>query len=89
MARDEDAREKAFWFPAKRYGWGWGFPITWQGWLAFGLWLAAFTSGLYFIRPGTHPPLLFVAYVAGMTAVLLALCAWKGEKPRWRWGKEE
>jgi hypothetical protein len=22
-----------YWFPAKRYGWGWGLPVTWQGWL--------------------------------------------------------
>jgi hypothetical protein len=21
-----------YWFPAKRYGWGWGIPSTWQGW---------------------------------------------------------
>lgn len=20
-----------YWFPAKRYGWGWGFPTVWQG----------------------------------------------------------
>jgi hypothetical protein len=25
--------EQKYWFPAKRYGWGWGLPITWQGWL--------------------------------------------------------
>jgi len=22
-----------YWFPAKRYGWGWGLPSTWEGWL--------------------------------------------------------
>src|SRR6266702_3273794 len=22
-----------YWFPAKRYGYGWGIPTTWQGWL--------------------------------------------------------
>ena len=22
-----------FWFPAKRYGWGWGVPVRWQGWV--------------------------------------------------------
>ena len=22
-----------YWFPAKRYGWGWGLPSTWQGWI--------------------------------------------------------
>jgi hypothetical protein len=22
----------SYWFPAKRYGWGWGLPRVWQGW---------------------------------------------------------
>lgn len=33
------------WFPAKRYGWGWGFPITWQGWIVMAAFLALVTSG--------------------------------------------
>jgi hypothetical protein len=24
---------KKYWFPAKRYGWGWGLPSCWQGWV--------------------------------------------------------
>ncbi len=27
----------AFWFPVKRYGWGWGLPVRWQGWVVFAL----------------------------------------------------
>jgi len=23
---------KDFWFPAKRFGWGWGPPTKWRGW---------------------------------------------------------
>jgi len=23
--------ERDYWFPAKRYGWGWGIPNRWQG----------------------------------------------------------
>jgi hypothetical protein len=30
--------ERKYWFAAKRYGWGWGIPSSWQGWLV----LAAF-----------------------------------------------
>ena len=29
-----------YWFPVKRYGWGWGPPATWEGWAV----LAAFVS---------------------------------------------
>jgi hypothetical protein len=25
------SEEKKYWFRTKRYGWGWGLPITWQG----------------------------------------------------------
>jgi hypothetical protein len=32
--------ERKYWFPAKRYGWGWGIPCSWRGWLV----LAAFRS---------------------------------------------
>ena len=33
-------RMARYWFPAKRYGWGWGPPATWQGWAV----LAAFVG---------------------------------------------
>ena len=36
----EPARSKQYWFPVKRYGWGWGLPIVWQGWVV----LVAYTS---------------------------------------------
>jgi len=26
---------KDTWFPAMKYGVGWGLPITWQGWAVF------------------------------------------------------
>ena len=25
--------DRDIWFPAKKYGYGWGLPITWQGWV--------------------------------------------------------
>jgi len=36
-----------YWFPAKRYGWGWGFPITWQGWLVLLGFFALVLFGIY------------------------------------------
>ena len=36
---------RKYWFTRKKYGWGWGMPCAWQGWLvyavAFGLLLAS------------------------------------------------
>ena len=31
---DTEANDRPrYWFPAKRYGWGWGLPAVWQGWV--------------------------------------------------------
>ncbi|HLH51075.1 MAG TPA: hypothetical protein VKV96_17185 [Roseiarcus sp.] len=77
-----------YWFPAKRYGWGWGLPIAWQGWLA----LAAFT-GLVVLGAFLFPPRKFlpeyVAYIVVLSALLIGVCWAKGEPPRWRWGDRE
>jgi hypothetical protein len=48
-------------------------------------WLIAFFSGIaHFIA---RRSLLHVAFASRMVVVLLIICYWKGEPPRWRWGK--
>lgn len=76
-------KEKA-WFAAKRYGYGWGLPKRWQGWLVLGLYLVGLTVIGAALKPG-HP-LVFIGYVIISTASLIAVCACKGEPPGWRWG---
>jgi hypothetical protein len=78
--------EPRYWFPAKRYGWGWGLPITWQGWIVFGVYFALFVIGVFLFPPRGHTG-AFVAYVVLITAGLVVVCYVKGEPPRWRWGK--
>jgi len=78
-------KDKA-WFAAKTYGWGWGFPTRWQGWVVMAAFLAAIIVGSPLVKKG---PLVFVAYCVGLGAVLLGICYWKGETPRWRWGEDE
>lgn len=79
---DED---NDIWFPAKRYGWGWGFPITWQGWVVLLGYLVLLALGVNeFLRA---PNLMFFAYLALITVGLIAICYQKGEAPRWRWGE--
>jgi hypothetical protein len=73
-----------YWFPTKRYGWGWGLPATWQGWLTMLLFIAAVVlDGILFA--GRNWPAYAILLVAAC-AVLVAICWWKGEPPRWRWG---
>ena len=79
--------QKQPWFPAKTYGWGWGPPTCWQGWLVIAAWLALLIGGSLLVPPGRHLT-AFLAYVFALGAALIAVCWLKGEKPRWRWGKE-
>lgn len=77
-----------YWFPAKRYGWGWGVPTTWQGWTVLAFYIALVAAGVGFIPPSDEPG-LFVAFVAFLTLLLIAVCWIKGEPPRWRWGERD
>jgi hypothetical protein len=78
----------AFWFPVKRYGWGWGLPVSWQGWVAFASYLALMYAGIEYFRPQRNIGGLLV-YLALVTAALIAIVVAKGERPaRWRWGKQ-
>lgn len=79
--------DKEIWFPAKKYGWGWGFPCAWQGWVVVAAWLAAVVLVNRFVRPETSPREFF-GLMALLVIALFAVCLWKGEKPRWRWGDE-
>jgi hypothetical protein len=76
---------KQFWFPAKRYGWGWGFPITWQGWVAFGIFFLLALAGPFVFSPERDMP-SFLAYMLIITVAFGAVCYAKGEPPSWRWG---
>ena len=82
-----EQNEKKIWFPAKRYGWGWGPPVCWQGWLVMAVWFVLLAAGGIFLM-ANHRPILYVAYVVMLGIFLGAICYLKGEKPRWRWGKD-
>jgi hypothetical protein len=77
--------EKKYWFPAKTYGWGWGLPICWQGWLVLLLFVVAAVAGRLFLFPdGGTAPLAHLLYMGFWCVLLLAVCWLKGEPPGWR-----
>jgi len=84
--------DKKYWFPAKRYGWGWGFPSSWQGWVVLGLYIVLGVLGAFVFLPLLRHPVVYfsvyLGYVAVLTGLFLAICWWKGEPPRWRWGDD-
>lgn len=76
-----------YWFPAKRYGWGWGLPSMWQGWVVLGAFVVSLVMSARRLLP--HDPVRF-AVVAIITATLfVGICYVKGEPPSWRWGNDK
>ena len=74
-----------YWFPAKRYGWGWGMPTAWQGWAVLILYLASLGLSAWMFPPEGESK-EFVACVFALSVALVAICYAKGEPPSWRWG---
>ena len=37
--------ESEYWFRAKKYGWGWGLPLKWQGWAVLIAFFALLAAG--------------------------------------------
>jgi hypothetical protein len=75
------------WFAPKRYGYGSGVPISWQGWVVTIAYIALLiAAGVVF----KNQPLRLVVVVIPTTVVLIVICArttrggW-----RWRWGDED
>jgi hypothetical protein len=80
--------DSRYWFPAKRYGWGWGLPSTWEGWAVMAGYFVLLACGVCFWFPPTRTMTGFIVYVAVLTIVLTVICWRTGEPPRWRWGGE-
>jgi hypothetical protein len=76
-----------YWFPAKRIGWGWGLPNTWQGGLVLFVWIVTVvTVMLLFAR--THA-LACVVFLIAMSGLLTLICYLTGEPPAWRSGNRD
>jgi hypothetical protein len=80
-------QDQTYWFRAKRYGWGWGLPLTWQGWTVFVVWLATFIVATLYLLPRRR--LEHLILTLAMILVLVGICYKKGEPPRWRWGDRD
>ena len=75
------------WFAPKRYGYGAGLPIAWQGWAVLFAYLAVIGIATLLLAA---TPLAVVAIVIPATAILLLIAVrttrggW-----RWRWGRKD
>ncbi len=81
---------KKIWFKAKNYGWGWQ-PSSWQGWLVLLVFIGFNIKIFWLIDRSSHSVsdtlINFVLPFILSTVILIIICYFKGEKPKWRWGK--
>ena len=75
------------WFAPKRYGFGSGMPITWQGWaLTNGFVVIVIPLSMIFAKQ----PFQLIAALVPITVTFMVICArttrggW-----RWRWGDDD
>lgn len=77
--------ERRYWFPAKRHGWGWGLPVSWQGWAVLAIFVALVFADAFLVLP-RYGLLIFYVLAGFLVACLMLVCFYTGEPPRWRWG---
>jgi hypothetical protein len=75
------------WFAPKRYGYGSGLPISWQGWV---LTLGFVALAIVLAALLAERPFQLVAIMTPMIIAFSVICArtTKGGW-RWRWGKDD
>ena len=54
--------DSRYWFPAKRYGWGWGIPATWEGWVVLTAFVALVIAGVVLVPPHRSPAAFVALY---------------------------
>ena len=78
------AHEMKPWFAPKRYGYGSGLPIAWQGWAV----LAIFAVGVWGAATRLQGPWKVLA-LGGLIIALIVITGLKTEGGwRWRWGRD-
>ena len=64
---------KNYWFPAKTFGWGWGLPACWQGWVVTVAYVVLLGGGAFVIEHSKRFAPFFVFY----SLALSAGCCWR------------
>jgi hypothetical protein len=78
------AETPRYWFAAKRTGWGWGLPLTWEGWVIYAVWFVAIIIIVPYLHVPEHPVRALFMMIA-MIIPLAGICYWKGEPQRHPW----
>lgn len=84
--------EKA-WFRKRKYGYGWGLPQTWQGWVIFLLYIAFIPYDFVSIDSTSHSVsdtlINFIPNMFLATVIFIAIAFITSGKPEWHFGETE
>ena len=90
-----EGQNKRYWFRPKRYGWGYGLPLTWQGWLLMAAHIGVIITATLLIIPEDDADvrvidvLLLFAVIGLATAVMMAIASNHAPPMKWRWGDKD
>ena len=84
-----DKNDRDIWFRAKKNGFGWGLPVTWQGWVVLLAYAALVVSAGFAFEKSVVGKMVFIPTVVVLSALFIFICWKKGQKPRFRWGKRK
>jgi len=76
----EKMKNQAVWFPAKKYGVGWGLPISWQGWVVSLSYILLTIIGSIYLAHSDKDIIWLIPYILVLTILFLFICWKKGEK---------
>jgi hypothetical protein len=80
-------RKTKYWFPARGDSWGWGLPVSWQGWAVFAVFIVLVVAGSFIFPPRKAETSYFIYEL--VLCVLLIVVGWiKGEPPDRRRGHD-
>ncbi len=89
---DNKVQTKKLWFKRKRYGWGWT-PVSWEGWTVLFCYIVLLISDFRTIdavqHSGSDTLINFAPRFIILTVILIAICYWRGEPPKWTWGEDK
>ena len=75
------------WFAPKRYGYGAGLPVAWQGWAVIAAYVAILLVAMRFV-PSRPIVILAVIFPATVTLIVITARTTRGGW-RWHWGKKD
>ena len=75
------------WFAPRRYGYGAGVPISWQGWLVTAVFLGGIFGAILLFHD--RPPQMIAVWIPFTLMFLVISSRTTRGGWRWRWGEEE